>query len=505
MNYNDKDIVEYNGIKLILRILTNPITNKKEYFLYTTDGKLYIKKHSLEELIEFIGSGNVESVQEDSSSHDYSSSGSGGGGSYTSSNTKKNINEQDDVNATEAAKDSGNAKKLSDNIGSLLKTEKTMADCVDIIDKAKSAVNTANITVNTWNDTKNAQGLATEASIVFINNLSDCLDSIINNLDSTSAAANALNKLNTNLKVLLIKYSEKKEKEDNLKLKETKFASTPKEIPDGTDAEGKTIYKPNPEYTKLEEEIAKLKEEIKKLEGDIDILQNVIDAQYKNIRAKYSELSNLGTFENGINFESSGNIFGTSGTVSDDYKLMLVDVGDKMNLYTYNGEEFLVCNTAISLDDYVDYINKNGMFQNKGFMGSRCLELASIYAEDMISGNYTNKEAFKNSGIYNRIDSVRSYSEEEILENVYNEVSAGRPVGLQVSQMRGEGYRHFVTVVGYKNGVSGPQDLTPDNLLVLDDVDGRVQTLAERNRTLVKHGSTNTYGVNISTAATANA
>ncbi|MBR1385858.1 MAG: hypothetical protein IJ568_03395 [Bacilli bacterium] len=493
MNYNDLDIVKYNGEKLILRIFTNPITNKKEYFLYTLDGKLYTKNFSLDELESLIDTNNVNMNNVTSSNTE----------NY-SSNSNRSVN-QEDVDIKVASSDSANAKKLSDNIGSLLKTEKTMIDCKVIIDKAKEIVNTANITVNTWNDSKNAEGLATEASIVFLNNLSDCLDSIINNLNSTSSAANSLNNLNTNLKVLLIKFSEKKEKEDNLKLKEAKFASTPEKIPDGTDTYGRTIYKTNPEYTILKEEINKLKEEIAKLESEIEILQNVIDAQYKNIRAKYSELSNLGTFENGINFETSGNIFGTSGTVSDDYKLMLVDVGDKMNLYTYDGEEFLVCNTAISLDDYVKYINDNKMYQNKGFMGSRCLELASIYAEDMISGTYTNKEAFKNSGIYNRIDSVRSNSEEEILENVYNEVTSGRPVALQVSQMRGNGTRHFVTVVGFKNTVSGPSDLTPENILVLDDVDGRVQTLSERNRTLVKHGSTNTYGVNISKVETVNA
>ena len=79
---------------------------------------------------------------------------------------------------------------------------------------------------------------------------------------------------------------------------------------------------------------------------------------------------------------------------------------------------------------------------------------------------------------------VRSQNADDILKYVYQEVSSGRPVALQVTQRRSnEGLRHFVTVVGFDASVKSYKDLTPDKILVLDCVDGKVQTLSGQERT----------------------
>ena len=81
------------------------------------------------------------------------------------------------------------------------------------------------------------------------------------------------------------------------------------------------------------------------------------------------------------------------------------------------------------------------------------------------------------------------YDVKESIEYMYNELSQGHPVVLQVTQKRSnEGLRHLVTAVGYSSSVNSYQDLTPENILVLDCVDGKVQTLNERNRKLYNQG-----------------
>ena len=265
MNYNNGDIVLFNNNKYVLRIANNAVSGNAEYFLYTLDGKLFASNFSLD-LIKPLNS-TVETPQVRSSGSKQSSGGSGGGnsGGGRSSNLKATSSDKD-VDASEASKDSTSSKKLSDSIGTLLKTEKTMADCKDIISKAKDAVNTANITVDTWDKAQNAQGLATEASIVYLNNLADCLDSVINNLESTSAAANSLHNLNENLKVLLIKFSEKKEKEDNKKAKETELLNTDKQIQSGTNSNGEPIMVDNPRIKELEKEKEAIEQQINEIE-----------------------------------------------------------------------------------------------------------------------------------------------------------------------------------------------------------------------------------------------
>ena len=160
--------------------------------------------------------------------------------------------------------------------------------------------------------------------------------------------------------------------------------------------------------------------------------------------------------------------------------------------YNYNGQNFNVANTKINVDDYAAYIQKNKMYQNAGFLGSQCMLLSQYYASDMLRGEYTSKDTMANHGGSPAVkmnERAISESEEPVKEYMYNELSQGHPVVLQVTQKRSnEGLRHLVTAVGYSSSVNSYQDLTPENILVLDCVDGKVQTLNERNRKLYNQG-----------------
>ena len=157
-----------------------------------------------------------------------------------------------------------------------------------------------------------------------------------------------------------------------------------------------------------------------------------------------------------------------------------------MRTYTYNGQTFNITNSPINLDDYQAHLQKNGLYQNAGLLGSRCDMLSGYYAMDLLRGSYTSKstmEAGSGGSCYNLNRTVSDVNVEPIMQYTYDELNKGNPVVLQVTQKRSnEGLRHFVTVVGYSSGVSSYQDLTPENMLVIDCVDGKIQTLNERNR-----------------------
>ena len=184
----------------------------------------------------------------------------------------------------------------------------------------------------------------------------------------------------------------------------------------------------------------------------------------------------------------------TSSSGSETATLTLVD-GESSGAVikvSYSGKEFYVVNTKNSVLNYEKYIQQNGLYQNAGLLGNQCMLLSQYYAVDLMRGTYTSGNTMANTQgspatrINNR---VSSENEDDVLRYIYSEVQQGRPTVLQVTQKRSnEGLRHLVTVVGVDSSVTSYKDLTPDKILVLDCVDGKVQTLSDRTRTLYNQG-----------------
>ena len=155
----------------------------------------------------------------------------------------------------------------------------------------------------------------------------------------------------------------------------------------------------------------------------------------------------------------------------------------KMIQVTVNGKTYMVCNTKINCLDYEKYVQKNGLHQNAGLLGGECMLLSQYYCVDMLRGTYTTKNTMANTGGGPALrinDYVKSPNREPILQYIYNEAVAGRPTVLQATQVRSnEGLRHLVTVVGFDSSIKSYKDLTPDKILVLDCVDGKIQTLGQ--------------------------
>ena len=181
-----------------------------------------------------------------------------------------------------------------------------------------------------------------------------------------------------------------------------------------------------------------------------------------------------------------GGVGGATLTTNSSQDSQTLVNGGTMYTYMHNGQSFNVTNTKINLDDYAAYIQKNKMYQNAGFLGSQCMLLSQYYASDMLRGKFTSKDTMANHGGSPAVkmnERTKSSSEQPVKDYMYQELAQGHPVVLQVTQKRSnEGLRHFVTVVGYNSSVTSYKDLTPENMLVIDCVDGKIQTLNERNR-----------------------
>ena len=319
MDYKDGDILSYKGEECILRITYED--DIPYYSIYGKDGQVILENISPENFSTLINSFDIKKVDSITDKNkvnekDY----------YSNDNrrdTPKSDNSKPDRNIKDSTKNDTAAKDLSNSIGSVTMTRKTIADCKDMIDKSMEALTTANIVVNTWEEAKNASGLATEASIVFVNSLIGAMNTIKSNLQNTEEASEALNSLNVSLTDLLIRFSEKKEREDKLKDKQNELAHTDKEIPDGVDRYGRPKTKPNPRYKELEKEIDTLKQEIALLETQISELQATIDAKYENIREKYGNLINLDKALSNFKL-GDGNVF---GTVLPDISSLSLDAG----------------------------------------------------------------------------------------------------------------------------------------------------------------------------------
>lgn len=172
---------------------------------------------------------------------------------------------------------------------------------------------------------------------------------------------------------------------------------------------------------------------------------------------------------------------------------------DNLVKINYNGINYNVVNTKIPVVEYSEYVQKNRMYQNAGALGGQCMIASQIYARDLLRGTYSSKEDFinmKGSPATRINEKVRSQSKDEVLSYVYNEIQEGHPVVLQVTQKRSnEGLRHLVTVVGFKENVTSYSQLTSENILVLDNFDGKIQTLSERNRELYNQGGKGYYAL----------
>lgn len=137
-----------------------------------------------------------------------------------------------------------------------------------------------------------------------------------------------------------------------------------------------------------------------------------------------------------------------------------------------------VIDTAVPVDRYLDIVSSNRIAQNNdsSIYSDYCLAFAYIHAYSMYSGDTSKRAPDAHDYVYaSKFKGFEHDDINEVLKNVYNELSNGRPCLIQVNGNKQGTSRHYVTVVGYKSSVKRASDLTQDDLLIIDSWDGKLE------------------------------
>lgn len=151
------------------------------------------------------------------------------------------------------------------------------------------------------------------------------------------------------------------------------------------------------------------------------------------------------------------------------------------NVVKYEGLDgtWVVANTKNELSSYVSYIESEKVYQeaNQAEWGDKCLSFADTYTYDLIFGERTDGSTaskYKRSNVFN---TIYEDTKEELLGKVYDQITSGKPVILQVNGNKAGTSRHFVTVVGFKEGVISRSTIRETDLLIIDSWDGKLERM----------------------------
>jgi len=226
----------------------------------------------------------------------------------------------------------------------------------------------------------------------------------------------------------------------------------------------------NPDYSAYSSKKIQLEEEIKNA-------KNICEECVKSCDAIVSEIKSLDGSVKDVKINISTVSTGNNLSVIESVK------NGKMLKVSCEGREFYIVNTKINPIDYQRYIQENGLYQNNGLLPGDCMLLSQYYVMDMLRGTLTGGSAMAQGqgSPATRIDDyVQSENRNDVLKYIYSESLEGRPTVLQTTQVRSnEGFRHLVAFLGFSTDVEKIEDLTAKNIIVLDCVDGQIQTLAK--------------------------
>ena len=141
--------------------------------------------------------------------------------------------------------------------------------------------------------------------------------------------------------------------------------------------------------------------------------------------------------------------------------------------------DWVVAKTNQDLLQYASYISSQGVRQNSDTSkySDYCLAFSYVHAYDLYTGA---RDTAVDAGNYAHAGAFHDYIDDDInkvLSVVYDEIMNGRPVVLQVNGNKKGTSRHFVTVVGFKAGVTSADSLTQQDLLIIDSWDGKIERM----------------------------
>ncbi len=221
---------------------------------------------------------------------------------------------------------------------------------------------------------------------------------------------------------------------------------------------------------------------IKKILGDtteLSLLSNdESDLIQKLILTKLNKNNLDVTTEDGVS-SLEKEVLEKMENVKDEGQLEKAIYGDNTTEVNLLGGDWIVAKTKTDLQTYASYISSHGVRQNANTSewGDSCLAFAGAHAYDLYNGTKTSGGSAAN---YAHSSSFKDYIDDDkqkVLSKIYEEIMSGRPVVLQVNGNKAGTSRHFVTVVGFKKGVTSGSTLTDKDLLIVDSWDGKVERM----------------------------
>lgn len=204
--------------------------------------------------------------------------------------------------------------------------------------------------------------------------------------------------------------------------------------------------------------------------------------QTANFKDNVKKIENYGNYQ-----ESTGLVDLTN----------LPAIGEHTSKWSALGDEWTVVSTKISVPDYEKVVANNRITQdsNSSRYGDYCLAFSYVHASNMYNG-YTGDTAV-DAGNYKHASEFNSFysnNKTDVLNKIYSEIVQGKPVVLQVNGNTSGTSRHFITVVGFRNSVTDPGQLTEDDLLIMDSWDGKIERMDQSNSRFITTGSQTGHG-----------
>ncbi len=186
------------------------------------------------------------------------------------------------------------------------------------------------------------------------------------------------------------------------------------------------------------------------------------------------------TGNNGSNGNSNGNSSnGNSDGSSSGTAPSGGATGGLVDSNLLNGNYYVI-QPAVGVKEYLNVIGQHRISQthDTSIYGGYCLAFAYIHAYSLFSGNTSARAADAKGYKYaSNFDGYVNDNKQEVLKNVYNELTNGRPVIIQVNGNKKGTSRHYVTVVGFKKSVKSGETITEDDLLIIDSWDGKLESM----------------------------
>ena len=154
-------------------------------------------------------------------------------------------------------------------------------------------------------------------------------------------------------------------------------------------------------------------------------------------------------------------------------KFSISDTG--MSYYTFKSKnDYVVVSTKADVQKYYKYVKEYEICQKHGtnFFHDKCLNFAEEHAHSLATGKFKKDvESISITWYENTFSAFSTDDKSEILKVIYSELISNKPVIIHVNGNKSGTSRHYVTAIGFKSTVTGPNTITDTDILFIDSAD----------------------------------